>query len=194
MNRRTLVVLLCILLLSISLTAQTFRGSLLGTVTDASGAVVPDADVKVVGLDTGLTRTARTNDQGNYSVPELPFGNYSVAVTKAGFQVATIAKVPIAIGAPQRADVVLGTGQVSQTIEVQADVPLIETSSNTTGGTIEACSEGEGKGTEVVLRLPAANAVDTGETSEPASVPGCQQTDIVSDLVAHLIRDPGRSK
>src|ERR1700685_3605282 len=66
--------------------AQTFRGTILGTVTDSSGAAVAGATVTVKNIDTGLIRTTETTADGTFSVPELPIGNYSVTVEKSGFQ------------------------------------------------------------------------------------------------------------
>ena len=65
--------------------AQAANGVIEGTVTDASGAVVPNAKVKVVNLDTGLEREALTNEKGLYRVQLLPVGNYQVTVTLTGF-------------------------------------------------------------------------------------------------------------
>ncbi|HZC65307.1 MAG TPA: carboxypeptidase-like regulatory domain-containing protein, partial [Candidatus Dormibacteraeota bacterium] len=66
--------------------AQTFRGTILGTVTDSSGGAVVGATVVVKNTDTGATRTTSTGIDGNYAVPELQIGNYSVTVTNAGFK------------------------------------------------------------------------------------------------------------
>ena len=60
--------------------AQTFRGRILGTVSDASGAVVAGARVTVRNLGTGLQRETETSGDGSYAVPELPIGSYSVTV------------------------------------------------------------------------------------------------------------------
>ena len=174
MNRRKLVVVLSFLLVTLSLNAQTFRGTLQGTVTDSTGAVVSGATVKVANLDTGLVRTATTNDQGDYSLPELPIGSYSVTVTKAGFKDAMLNRIPINVGAAQRGDVQLGTGQVSETIEVQSDVPLIETTSNTTGGTIEGAQAAElpvnGRDfTKLLVMVPGATGDPVGSTDSPGS-------------------------
>jgi hypothetical protein len=57
-----------------ALSAQTFRGTLLGTVSDANGAVVPDAEVVVTNMDTGIARSVRTSGAGDFSAPELPVG------------------------------------------------------------------------------------------------------------------------
>ncbi len=69
-----------------TLSAQTFRGTILGTVTDPSGAVVSGAKVTVRNTNTGLERTAQTSADGSYSIPELPIGTYAVTVNQAGFQ------------------------------------------------------------------------------------------------------------
>jgi hypothetical protein len=65
--------------------AQTFRGTILGTVTDSSGAAMAGVTVSIKNVDTGLTRNVVTSDDGSYSAPELPIGNYSVSVSKEGF-------------------------------------------------------------------------------------------------------------
>ena len=70
--------------------AQTFRGSIQGTVTDSTGAAVSGAQVKVFSPDTGLSRTMSTNDQGEYVASELPLGTYSVTVEKEGFRTTTL--------------------------------------------------------------------------------------------------------
>src|SRR5439155_16969804 len=90
--------------------AQSFRGSIEGTVTDNSGGVVPGAEVKVTGADTRLVRTATTNDLGAYSVTELPGGRYSVAVTKSGYKSATLKGVQVTVGTSQRVDAKLAAG------------------------------------------------------------------------------------
>ena len=76
----SLVLLLC---LSSTLLAQTFRGGIQGTVTDATGAVVAGADVTVANPETGFSRATRTDATGNYFVSELPIGNYDVTVKEA---------------------------------------------------------------------------------------------------------------
>ncbi len=70
--------------------AQTFRGTILGTVTDSSGAAVSGATVSVKNTGTGLLRTVNTGDDGSYSAPELPIGTYSVTVEKSGFKVGVV--------------------------------------------------------------------------------------------------------
>src|SRR5450755_2888070 len=93
MKLRLLVVL--ILLSSAMITGQTFRGTILGSVTDPSGAYVAGATVKVKNPATGLERTTVTSGDGSYSVPELPVGTYSVTVTVTGFQTAVTSNVEV---------------------------------------------------------------------------------------------------
>src|SRR3989344_6386430 len=87
-NLRLLLILAVCLLAAGTLTAQTFRGGIAGTVTDASGAVVPNAKVTLRNVDTGVERSATSDADGNYVATELPIGNYSVTVEVQGFQTA----------------------------------------------------------------------------------------------------------
>jgi hypothetical protein len=139
MKLRLLVVL--ILLSSAMITGQTFRGTILGSVTDPSGAYVAGATVKVKNPATGLERTTVTSGDGSYSVPELPVGTYSVTVTVAGFQTAVTNNVEVNVATERRVDAQLKTGQVTQMVEVSGgDLPQIETSSNDLGGVLTSKS------------------------------------------------------
>ena len=135
MKLRLLVVF--ILLSAALLVGQTFRGTILGTVTDPSGAVVTGATVKVKNLGTGLERTTVTSSDGSYSVPELPIGSYSVTVTQTGFKTFVATAVPVNVATERRVDAALKTGAVTTQVEVSAeDLPMIETTSNDLGGVI----------------------------------------------------------
>jgi hypothetical protein len=117
--------------------AQTFRGTILGTVTDASGATVPGASVTIHNLDTGLLRKTETQADGSYSVPELPIGTYSVSVEKNGFQASVTSGVKVDVAAERRVDAALKPGEVKEQIIVSGEaLPQIETTSNTLGGTL----------------------------------------------------------
>src|SRR5258708_11255158 len=127
------------LLCATSLLAQTFRGTILGTVSDPQGAVVPGAKVAVHNINTGLERNTQTSADGTYSVPELPVGTYTVTVTQSGFQTAVTSNVAVNVAAERRVDVVFRTGQVSEKVEVSGEtLPLVETTTNTLGGTFTA--------------------------------------------------------
>ena len=117
--------------------AQTFRGTILGTVTDPTGATVAGAKVTIKNADTGLTREVTTGDEGNYTAAELPVGNYGVSVEKTGFKAGVLSDIHLEASTQWRADVSLQPGEVSETIEVSAEsLPQIETESDTLGGTL----------------------------------------------------------
>ena len=131
------VVAVFFLLTTVSLVAQTFRGTILGTVTDPSGAVVAGATVKVRNVGTGLERTTTTSTDGSYSIPELPIGSYTVTVTQSGFQTAVTNNVEVNVATERRVDAQFKTGQVSEKVEVAGDLlPQVETTSAELGGTL----------------------------------------------------------
>ncbi len=117
--------------------AQTFRGTILGTVTDPSGNVVAGATVKVRNTGTSLERIATTSADGSYAIPELPIGMYSVTVSQSGFQTSVTSSVEVNVATERRVDVQLKVGQVSETVEVSGDeLPQIETTTNDLGGVL----------------------------------------------------------
>lgn len=131
--------LLLLSLLGVTANAQTFRGTILGTVTDSSGLSVSDATVTIKNVDTGLMRTVTTGDDGSYSAPELPIGNYSVTVEKSGFKIGIVNGIGVEVSSERRADIVLQAGDVSERVEVSGDtLPQVESTSNTLGGIIES--------------------------------------------------------
>src|SRR6266851_600330 len=126
---------LFLLLCTTPLLAQTFRGTILGTVTDPQGAVVSGAKVTVHNVNTGLERTTQTSADGSYSVPELPIGTYTVTVNQSGFQTSSVTNVGVDVAAEKRVDVALKAGQVTTTVEVSGEtLPLVESTNDTLGG------------------------------------------------------------
>jgi len=139
--KRHLLLMAFVVLSPAMLFGQTFRGTILGSVTDSSGAYVAGATVKVRNLGTGLERTTTTSTDGSYSVPELPIGTYSVTVTQTGFQTAITNNVEVNVATERRVDAQLKTGQITQTVEVSGgDLPQIETQSNELGGVLTSKS------------------------------------------------------
>jgi outer membrane receptor protein involved in Fe transport len=139
--RRVLVCLAALVLLALGVGAgaQTFRGTILGTVTDSSGAAIAGATVTVKNLDTGLVRTVTTSADGSYSAPELPIGSYSVTVEMGGFKSGVVSGIQVEVSSERRADVSLQAGEISQKIEVTGDtLPQVESTENTLGGIIES--------------------------------------------------------
>src|SRR6201987_656618 len=109
-----------------SLMAQSLvSGDVTGTVTDPSGAVVPDASVTLNNDATGAARTTITNSNGAYRFSLLPPGNYTVNVTAEGFNKADT-KVDVSVGQATIADVKMAVGSASQTVDVTSPPPLVQ--------------------------------------------------------------------
>ena len=133
------ILLVFVLLAAVSLSAQTFRGTILGTVTDPSGAVLPGAKVTVKNVGTGTERTADTSADGSYALPELQIGTYTVTVTLAGFQTFVATGITVDVAGERRVDAPMKPGQVSTKVEVSGDLlPQVETTSAELGGTLTA--------------------------------------------------------
>src|SRR5947209_7648565 len=111
-------------------------GTITGIVTDASGAAVPNATVTIVEDATGVSHTTQTNDSGNYSMPTLKPGTYTITVESTGFQKAQQKNVVVNPGQPTGVDVSLQVGNASQTVEVQAAAPLLQTESPEIGANL----------------------------------------------------------
>src|SRR5262245_42629667 len=135
--------------------AQAASGVIEGTVTDASGAVVPNAKVKVVNLDTGLDREATTNEKGLYRLQLLPVGNYQVTVPQAGFNTFVQSGITLSAGQAATVDVALKTGAVNSEVSIVADSPIADVSRVELGRTI---NENEVKN----LPLPSRNPYNFG--------------------------------
>ncbi len=134
---RVRMVLAFVVLAAASLMAQTFRGTILGTVTDPSGAVVTGAKVTAKNVNTGLERTTQTSADGSYSIPELPIGTYTVTVSQSGFQTAATSGVVVDVATERRVDAMLKAGQVATTVEVSGEMlPQTETTSAELGGVL----------------------------------------------------------
>ncbi|HTS36126.1 MAG TPA: TonB-dependent receptor [Candidatus Solibacter sp.] len=132
-------ILVFVLLAAVGLSAQTFRGTILGTVTDASGAVVAGAKVTVKNTGTGLERSTETSADGSYSLPELPIGTYTVTVTQTGFQTFVASGVTVDVATERRVDAAMKPGEVATKVEVAGEsLPQVETTSAELGGTLTA--------------------------------------------------------
>ena len=123
----------CFLFAAAPLAPQTFYGSIVGTVTDSSGSVVPGAQVTVTSADSGFRRTMATANDGSYSFLSLVPGVYSVSVTRPGYKSYSRSSITIQVAAAVRIDVVMQVGQVQQQVIVTAAPPLLQTESSTLG-------------------------------------------------------------
>ena len=147
--------------------AQTFTGGLRGAVRDASG-VVPGATVTLLNEDSGATREAMANAQGQYNFSAVPPGTYTVRATLTGFK--TYENTGVRIGTQQfiTLDITLEVGRLEETITVTGAAPLIETSNASTGGTLD-------REALAVLPAPGRNAFLIGITIPTVSPVGDPQ-------------------
>jgi len=123
-------------LCAISLFAQVERASIVGTVTDRTGAVIPETRVRVIHEGTNTTLEVQTESSGNYSAPNLVPGSYTVTAEKPGFSRAVVRGFVVQVGQAARLDLVLDVGAVEQMIEVQAVAPLLQTEDSSVGQVI----------------------------------------------------------
>ena len=125
-----------LLLLALSALAQSTTGRILGTLTDASGAAVAGANVIVTDVQRGTSRTLITDESGAYAAPDLQPGTYKIHVEAKGFKSMERPNVQIEVATDVRADFSLSPGQISETVTITDEVPLVNTTSATLGGTL----------------------------------------------------------
>ncbi len=107
--------------------AQTTAGQITGIITDPTGAAIPRASVVARNAATGVSRQTNSNESGNYSVPLLEPGGYTVTVQKEGFRVAERAGITLSVNSTVRLDFMMTLGTLSESVSVTADVPLLQT-------------------------------------------------------------------
>jgi Carboxypeptidase regulatory-like domain/TonB-dependent Receptor Plug Domain/TonB dependent receptor len=122
---------------SIPARAQVTGATLNGTVTDASGAVISNAQVAIKNTATGSTKDVTTDSAGFYTAPNLPAGPYEVKVSAAGFNTA-VSTVTLAVGAQQSLNIPMKVGETSQTVQVTEAAPQIDLTSSTLTGQVES--------------------------------------------------------
>ncbi len=128
---------LALILANVSLmTAQVTTADVVGTATDASGAVLPGVKVLVRNTGTGLEYSAVTDNTGNYLIRLLPPGSYTMRAEAPGFKVWTASSLVLAAGDRLRQDIRMEVGEVTQTIEVTAESPALQTESSTVGSLV----------------------------------------------------------
>jgi hypothetical protein len=118
-----------------ALRAQIVNSSVDGVVQDRSGAIVPDAQLTLTNLSTGIERTTLSNADGRYSFPSVPVGTYSLKVSKAGFESYLMSHFTVVVSQRVTTNVVLSVGAVSDSVTVEAGglTALLEPSSNELG-------------------------------------------------------------
>jgi Carboxypeptidase regulatory-like domain/TonB dependent receptor len=133
---RVIGIVCLVLALSVPMFSQTTSGRILGSVSDQSGAAVAGAAVVVTDVQRGTTRAVATDDSGNYVATQLQPGVYKVRAEAKGFKTVERPNIVVEVAQDVRVDIALPTGQVSETVVVTDEVPLVNTTSSTLGGTL----------------------------------------------------------
>lgn len=175
-----LILVVCTLLGSgsVFVQAQTDRGTITGTVKDASGAVIVGAKVTATNTATGIASETITSGAGVYTIPQIKAGVYRVTVEQTGFKKFIQEGVTVPLGQTVRVDAALQVGEVSQSVEIQAEAPLLKPDTSELGTTIA---------NQQIVDLPLSL---TGEQRNPATfirlVPGVVGVGVVATATPRL--------
>ncbi len=123
-----LLVLLALALAPSFSFAQSVTAQITGIVKDASGSIVPDAEIKAANKQTGIETTQRSNAEGRFQFLHLPVGAYDVTVSKTGFQAFSVRDVTLSLNAIYQLSATLQIGAVAETVNVEANAAQVETS------------------------------------------------------------------
>ena len=118
--------------------AQEVTASIVGTVTDPSNAPINGADVTATDTDRGTVWSAKTNDSGAYNILRLPVGNYTVKVSASGFSTSSVPSFALVLNQTARVDVQMKVGQVSESVEVTGAAPVLQTDTTEVSTLIDA--------------------------------------------------------
>jgi hypothetical protein len=148
--------------------------SIVGTVTDSSGAAMPGATVQVKNVGTGATQNATTDAAGRFRAPDLTIGNYEVQASNPGFQTVVHRGITLTVGSEPVVDFTLPVGQAQQTVTVESQVSQVETQSTAVGSLVE---------TKQIVDLPLNGrnftqllTLNPGVTQIAAGAPGAGST------------------
>jgi outer membrane receptor protein involved in Fe transport len=154
---------------------QAGAASISGRVTDSTGAAIPDAPITVKNTGTSATQSVNTDAQGRYLVPDLAIGAYEVTAMKMGFQTAVRTGITLTVGSAPVVDFQLAIGQTSETVNVDATVSQVETSTSTVSSLVNQTQMRElplnGRDFEqLILLAPGVATYPAGGSSALTSV------------------------
>ncbi len=133
---RAFLVTLALLIVSIPLFSQSYTGRILGSVHDKSDAVMVGVSVVITDVQRGISRTVVTDDAGEYVAPDLLPGVYKITAQAKGFKTYERTNVQLEVATDVRVDIVLEPGETTQTVTVTEEVPMINLTNATLGGTL----------------------------------------------------------
>ncbi len=136
MKRILIAVCLCLMGMGAA-RAQEARGTVLGRITDPAGAVVPSAEIRAVSAATGVAVVAKSNESGNYAIPYLVAGFYSVTAESTGFKKFVREGVQVRVGDRVELNIEMAIGDVAEQVEVKATTPLLATADASLGQVVD---------------------------------------------------------
>ena len=177
---RTVSALLCSILIAGAAFAQNDRGTITGEVFDQGNAVVPNAAVTARNIETGIENKVVTSAAGNYTIPSLPAGRYSLTVEVTGFKKFVQENISVQVAQTNRVDVKLQLGALTETVSVEAEAPQLKTESAEQSTVISTerinslpLNFGGGGGSSGNIRSPFAfNMLSPGVTGTPILIVG----------------------
>ena len=146
--------------------AQVSGATLSGSVTDASGAVIPGVTVSIKNKATGVVRSVVSDEAGFYSAPNLQAGTYEVTASQPGFSTVVQSNIPLAVGAQQQLNISMKVGESAQTVEVTEAAPMVQVTSSVISAEVESTTVRElplnGRDWASLATLsPGVNAIET---------------------------------
>src|SRR5882724_2646892 len=136
--RLAAIILLGAIAFPVALRAQVSGGTLSGTISDPSGRAIPQAQVVIVNIATGVARTVTTNADGFYTAVNLLAGDYQVTMSAKGFNTEAKTGITMTVGAQQTLDLTLHVGTVTHTVQVTTEAPAVQVSSSEISATVNA--------------------------------------------------------
>jgi len=150
----------CAMLCSLCLFAQSDRGTITGTVADSSGALIPGAKIALINADTETRSETIATETGNFTIPALSAGRYTLRVEHAGFGPYEQTGIQVQVAVTTRVDVVLQVGQASQSVSVAAEASMLKTESAEQSTTISG---------DTINDLPINFSIGAGAVRNPLS-------------------------
>ena len=149
--------------------AQVAGGTISGTVSDSSGRVIPSAQISITNVDTRVSRTAATNEDGFYTAPNLLPGNYELRFSAPGFKTEVRSRIALTVGAAAVLDLTMQVGTAVETLQVTSEAPTVQLASSDISAVVNATTVRElplnGRSwTDLAQLQPGVNAIQTQPT------------------------------
>ena len=129
MKFRPLLVVVCLFVVTLTAFTQSDRGTITGTVSDATGAVIPGVPIEAKNVQTGATYQAGSSETGNYTLAQLPAGTYELSAILPGFKRFLRSGIIVSVATVLRIDIALEVGAAGESVTVEAASPLLKTES-----------------------------------------------------------------